>query len=75
MYHRACDLSEPKNVSEMEKLIANIMPAQTRTLEANWYWESAEQNNSKVNFISFLNDLLIFDHFKFVDENAQGVQA
>jgi hypothetical protein len=75
MYHRACDLSKPENVSDMEKLITNIMPAQTSTLKANWYWENAEQNSNKVDFISFLNDLLIFDHFKFVDENAQGVQV
>lgn len=89
MYHRACNLATEESVSEMKNLIANIVPAQNSTQEASWYWESTEQNNdndsNKINFISFLNDLLILDHFKFVDKKAdittdsvkeaQGVRA
>lgn len=83
MYHRACDLSTKDSVIEMKKLIANIVPVQDSTQEGNWYWGNTEQQNdnnsdndsSKVDFISFLNDLLILDHFKFEDKNAQGAQA
>ena len=84
MYHRACDLSSKESVIKMENLLANIMPAQNSTQEANWYWKNSEKS-SNVNYISFLNDLLILDHFKFVDEKAdittdrvkeaQGAQA
>lgn len=83
MYHRACHLSTDDSREEMKRLIANIVPVQNSTQEANWYWGNTEQNNendsdndsSKVDFISFLNDLLILDHFKFEDKNAQGAQA
>jgi hypothetical protein len=73
MYHRACNLSTPESVLEMKGLLASIVPTQTGTQEADWYWENAEQNNDQANYISFLNDLLILDHFKFVSSTTNNV--
>ena len=78
LFHRACDLARPESVTKMKKLIANIVPEHVGSQEVSWYWQNTEPNSNEADFISFLNDLLIIDHFKLDNKNAteqEGAQA